>query len=124
MAEAAGREEHRWWLGPKIIESQRGHKTSSSDGCVSQQLMPRRSNSMLIHLCMLPCRCCTTALVRPYSRDIARMPELTSIYMTSGLDVPLESKDWGWLGSEQDVAHLGGENSWMVYSIPHLLNIL
>lgn len=29
--------------------------------------------------------------------------------MTSGLDVPLESKDWGWLGSEQDVAHLGGE---------------
>ncbi|EFN53601.1 hypothetical protein CHLNCDRAFT_58555 [Chlorella variabilis] len=49
-----------------------------------------------------------TALVRPYSRSVARTPELTSIYMTSGLDVPLESRDWGWLGSEQDVAHLGG----------------
>lgn len=40
--------------------------------------------------------------------SLPRTPELTSIYMTSGLDVPLESKDWGWLASEQDVAHLGG----------------
>jgi DnaJ family protein C protein 11 len=49
-----------------------------------------------------------TALVSPYMPSLPRTPELTSIYMTSGLDVPLESKDWGWLASEQDVAHLGG----------------
>ncbi|KAL4442759.1 hypothetical protein ABPG77_006753 [Micractinium sp. CCAP 211/92] len=49
-----------------------------------------------------------TALVNPYARHVARTPELTNIYMTSGLDVPLESRDWGWLASEQDVAHLGG----------------
>lgn len=49
-----------------------------------------------------------TALVNPYAAHLARTPEITNIYMTSGLDVPLESKDWGWLGSEQDVAHLGG----------------
>lgn len=48
------------------------------------------------------------ALVSPYMPSLPRTPELTSIYMTSGLDVPLESKDWGWLASEQDVAHLGG----------------
>lgn len=53
--------------------------------------------------------CCAAALVRPYNVGLARLPELTSIYMTSGLDVPLESRDWGWLGSEQDAAHLGGE---------------
>lgn len=49
-----------------------------------------------------------TALVNPYAPHLARTPELTNIYMTSGLDVPLESRDWGWLASEQDVAHLGG----------------
>eukprot|EP00887_Chlorella_sp_A99_P006975 scaffold2.g6975.t1 len=49
-----------------------------------------------------------SALINPYDRSLARMPELTSIYMTSGLDVPLESKDWGLLGSEQDILHVGG----------------
>lgn len=46
--------------------------------------------------------------MNPYAPHLARTPELTNIYMTSGLDVPLESRDWGWLASEQDVAHLGG----------------
>lgn len=60
-----------------------------------------------------PCLClhpppARAALVSPYMPSLPRTPELTSIYMTSGLDVPLESKDWGWLASEQDVAHLGG----------------
>ena len=63
------------------------------------------------HIARASC-CCRhlppAALVRPYASEVARAPELTSIYMTSGLDVPLESRDWGWLGSEQDVAHLGG----------------
>lgn len=50
------------------------------------------------------------ALVNPYNASLPRTPELTNIYMTSGLDVPLESKDWwGPISSEQDVAHLGGE---------------
>jgi len=46
--------------------------------------------------------------VRPYSRHVARTPEITNIYMTSGLDVPIDSRDWGVLSSEQDVLHLGG----------------
>lgn len=57
--------------------------------------------------CPYPAHACA-ALVSPYVPSLPRSPELTSIYMTSGLDVPLESKDWGWLASEQDVAHLGG----------------
>lgn len=57
--------------------------------------------------CLHPSRA-LAALVSPYMPSLPRTPELTSIYMTSGLDVPLESKDWGWLASEQDVAHLGG----------------
>lgn len=61
-----------------------------------------------LHLpCLYPAHACA-ALVSPYMPSLPRTPELTSIYMTSGLDVPLESKDWGWLASEQDVAHLGG----------------
>lgn len=49
------------------------------------------------------------ALVSPYMPSLPRTPELTNIYMTSGLDVPLESRDWpALLASEQDVAHLGG----------------
>ena len=51
-----------------------------------------------------------TALVSPYDAGLPRTPELTNIYMTSGLDVPLDSRDWpALLASEQDVAHLGGE---------------
>lgn len=49
-----------------------------------------------------------TALVSPYARNLPRTPEITNIYMTSGVDVPIESKDWGILGAEQDVVHLGG----------------
>lgn len=51
-----------------------------------------------------------SALVAPYARNIARTPDLTSLSMTTGVDIPIEgSKDWGaLLGSDQDVLHLGG----------------
>lgn len=51
-----------------------------------------------------------SALVAPYARSVARTPDLTSLSMTTGVDVPIEgSKDWGTvLGSDQDVLHLGG----------------
>lgn len=56
-----------------------------------------------------------SALVAPYAQGLPRVPELSNIYMTSGVDVPIEAaKDWGWLGSEQDVLHLGGEN-WVFF---------
>ena len=48
------------------------------------------------------------ALVSPYARNLPRTPEITNIYMTSGVDVPVDSKDWGLLGSDQDALHLGG----------------
>jgi DnaJ family protein C protein 11 len=50
-----------------------------------------------------------TAAVSPYARDLPRAPEITNIYMTSGVDVPVDAaRDWGPLASEQDVLHLGG----------------
>ena len=56
-----------------------------------------------------PCHHWLAALVSPYDAGLPRTPELTNIYMTSGLDVPLDSRDWpALLASEQDVAHLGG----------------
>ena len=48
------------------------------------------------------------ALVKPYSSMASRVPDLTNIYMTSGVDIPVDSRDWGWLASEQDAVHLGG----------------
>ena len=38
----------------------------------------------------------------------SRVPDLTNIYMTSGVDIPVDSRDWGWFASEQDAVHLGG----------------
>lgn len=64
-----------------------------------------------------------TALVRPYSRNVSRKPEIVSIYMSSGVDLPVEfmtpenvrpfvgHKMASVLGAERDIAHLGG----MVY---------
>jgi DnaJ family protein C protein 11 len=51
-----------------------------------------------------------SALVAPYARNVARTPDLVSMSMTTGVDVPIDgSKDWGpLLGSDQDVLHLGG----------------
>jgi len=50
-----------------------------------------------------------TALVTPYDPELPRTPHVTQVYMSSGLDVPVESsQDWGWLGSQQDVIHVGG----------------
>ncbi len=51
------------------------------------------------------------ALVSPYARNLPRWPEITNIYMTSGVDVPVDTQDWGLLGAEQDVVHLGGEHT-------------
>lgn len=50
------------------------------------------------------------ALVAPYARNLPRTPEITNIYMTSGVDVPMDTQDWGLLGADQDVVHLGGES--------------
>lgn len=51
----------------------------------------------------------SAALVSPYAPHLPRTPEITNIYMTSGVDMPLDSQDWGVLGADQDVIHLGGE---------------
>lgn len=50
-----------------------------------------------------------SALAAPYSHDVPRTPEISNVYMTTGVDVPIEaSKDWGPFASERDVIHLGG----------------
>lgn len=49
------------------------------------------------------------ALVSPYARNLPRTPEITNVYMTSGVDVPVDTKDWGVLGADQDIVHMGGE---------------
>lgn len=50
-----------------------------------------------------------SALANPYARNVSRTPDLTSVSMTSGVDIPIEaSKHWGVLGSEHDILHLGG----------------
>jgi DnaJ family protein C protein 11 len=50
-----------------------------------------------------------TALVSPYDSSLPRTPELKTVSMNSGIDIPIESaKDWGPLASESDTLHLGG----------------
>jgi DnaJ family protein C protein 11 len=50
-----------------------------------------------------------TALVSPYDTSLPRTPELKTVSMNSGIDIPIESsKDWGPLSSESDTLHLGG----------------
>ena len=61
-----------------------------------------------------------TAFVRPYSKHVARHPEISSVYMTSGVDVPLENltpenvmpvvgeRLSSVVGADRDVLHLGG----------------
>ena len=44
-----------------------------------------------------------TGLFASYAPGLPRTPQVTNVYMSSGLDVPIESStDWGWLGSQQD----------------------
>ncbi|RMZ52146.1 hypothetical protein APUTEX25_001536 [Auxenochlorella protothecoides] len=49
-----------------------------------------------------------SALVKPYSKVASRIPELTTVYMTSGVDIPVDTRDWGVLAADQDIVHLGG----------------
>jgi len=50
-----------------------------------------------------------TALISPYDSSLPRTPELKTVSMNSGIDIPIEScKDWGPLSSESDTLHLGG----------------
>ena len=50
-----------------------------------------------------------TALISPYDTSLPRTPELKTVSMNSGIDIPIESsKDWGPLASESDTLHLGG----------------
>ncbi|KAG7668677.1 hypothetical protein KSW81_005436 [Nannochloris sp. 'desiccata'] len=50
-----------------------------------------------------------TALISPYDSSLPRTPELKTVSMNSGIDIPIESsKDWGPLASESDTLHLGG----------------
>ena len=51
-----------------------------------------------------------TALITPYNRDLPRTPELRSVSMTSGIDIPIEGgKHLGpLLSADADVLHLGG----------------
>lgn len=50
-----------------------------------------------------------TATVRPYNKKVSRTPDLKNIYMTSGVDVPIDPRHW-WtpISAQQDIAHLGG----------------
>ena len=52
-----------------------------------------------------------TSLVSPYAKDLPRMPQVTNVYMSTGIDIPIETgnEDWlGILGSQQDSLHVGG----------------
>lgn len=46
--------------------------------------------------------------MKPYSKVASRIPELTTVYMTSGVDIPVDTRDWGVLAADQDIVHLGG----------------
>lgn len=52
-----------------------------------------------------------TALVSPYAKNLPRMPQVTNVYISTGIDIPIETgnEEWlGFLGSQQDSLHVGG----------------
>lgn len=49
-----------------------------------------------------------TALVDPYDRRARTLPDLRGVFVSSGVDVPVDTTDWGAFASASDVAHLGG----------------
>ena len=50
-----------------------------------------------------------TALISPYDPRLPRTPEVKTVSINSGLDVPIESSQhWGPLASDADTLHLGG----------------
>lgn len=52
-----------------------------------------------------------TSLVNPYAKNLPRVPQVTHVYISTGIDIPIETgnEDWlGILGSQQDSLHIGG----------------